>query len=142
MGFVNLLHVSRRRKGNMDVALASYVLFTPTMCAPFTRASGIGWAVVLIAFYTDFFYNVVIALVLALLRGLLHHRPAVDVVRQRLEHGALLRRRQGHQQHQYNAVQQHHSFRGQALPDQRGTLLTLWPTTTLPHLLWPPTGLR
>ena len=31
------------------------------MCGLFTRASGIGWAVVLIAFYTDFFYNVVIA---------------------------------------------------------------------------------
>lgn len=27
----------------------------------FLRFSGIGWAVVLIAFYTDFFYNVVIA---------------------------------------------------------------------------------
>nr|CAD7395068.1 unnamed protein product [Timema cristinae] len=50
---------------------------------------GIGYAVALIAFYVDFYYNVIIAWALRLLLRLFHQQPAVDHLRQLLEHAAL-----------------------------------------------------
>ena len=52
---------------NLDLESNHYFSFkgtlqiTPIICFIFFLLSGIGWAVVLIAFYTDFFYNVIIA---------------------------------------------------------------------------------